>query len=524
MMKLAIFTAGLFFIQLCLAENSYLVVLPKLFKVNYDNEFMVVCVKPVEISFELVLGQQRLQRKLSCLEGESRNVTFPIPKAFPIGVGELTIQGRGGIEFMEKREVIVYDDRYILLIQTSSSSYRPNDTVEFRVVATDENLIPIESAEVTIEIFDSTMKLITDFKKVPVRSGLCDTIRYTLPAENLKYGSWLISATIENTTSSVQIFVSRPQSSSFDLKVLFPRFLLRSDKSLRGSIELSDDCDRPIFGRAQITIGQVTEQDLRSGERTERAVGDGLTGLKTKFVEIGGRIQLNCDLATTYDIDMSKALALKIFIDVVDNRTMEHRFVQHIIPVFNREIVYDILPMDFEAGQKNEYEIMAKRPDGKPVKMEDVVVNVTMLFESEEPKSIEIKDLYTRGRNDVGLFNFDVPKNCIGVLLTLTPVGEDGKLSGYRTQTLALMPTPRQRDITGAKLTIEMMPEREIIPSIAKTQEPTITTMLATVGKEARFYVQLLPKKNHGTSRFTIINELCFVNKWSNNLNGCFRD
>ncbi|CAF0918510.1 unnamed protein product [Didymodactylos carnosus] len=41
--------------------------------------------------------------------------------------------------------------------------------------------------------------------------------------------------------------------------------------------------------------------------------------------------------------------------------------------------------------------IIAKRPDGKPVQIENVWVDLTMLFENEQQTSIEVKDLYTRG-------------------------------------------------------------------------------------------------------------------------------
>ena len=63
--------------------------------------------------------------------------------------------------------------------------------------------------------------------------GLTETIRFPI-AEHVNIGTWLVSATIGNTTSSVEVLVSRPVTPSFDLKAIFPRFLLRTDKILRG--------------------------------------------------------------------------------------------------------------------------------------------------------------------------------------------------------------------------------------------------------------------------------------------------
>ena len=76
-----------------------------------------------------------------------------LPKEFPVGAGEMTIVGTGGVSFEEKRDVIIYDSRYVVLVQTSASTYRPGDTMEVRVVATNEELIPLENSQVLIEVY-----------------------------------------------------------------------------------------------------------------------------------------------------------------------------------------------------------------------------------------------------------------------------------------------------------------------------------------------------------------------------------
>ena len=141
--------------------SSYLIIAPKLFKVDYDNQFSVFIAaasQPVDVKFELVLGAQRLEGKVVCKPGETRNATITLPKKFPIGAGELIITGTGGLQFEEKRDVIVYDSRHVLLVQTSASTYRPHDIMEVRVVATTEELMPMESGELTIEIYVSSIR------------------------------------------------------------------------------------------------------------------------------------------------------------------------------------------------------------------------------------------------------------------------------------------------------------------------------------------------------------------------------
>jgi hypothetical protein len=88
-----------------------------------------------------------------CKSGETRNVTLTLPQEFPVGTAELVISGTGGLDFKETRGIILYDNRHMILVQTSASTYRPRDTIEIRVVATNENLIPIENGELVVEIY-----------------------------------------------------------------------------------------------------------------------------------------------------------------------------------------------------------------------------------------------------------------------------------------------------------------------------------------------------------------------------------
>ena len=122
---------------------------------------------------------------------------------------------------------------------------------------------------------------------------------------------------------------------------------------------------------------------------------------KSQQVEIAGRLEINYDLLSSFDVDVTKALAVQVYIQVTDLASGQERFIQHVIPIFTRDVIYDIRPLEFEAGIKNEFEVIAKRPDGKPAKMEDLIVTIHMLIGDEkgqmkDEKTVEIKDFYTR--------------------------------------------------------------------------------------------------------------------------------
>ena len=199
---------------------------------------------------------------------------------------------------------------------------------------------------------------------------------------------------------------------------MFQRFLLRTDKTLRGVIEIDDDNNQPIFGRATIAVGQITEQDVQKmmKQKQERSrqpsqqeqgkVSEEWRNWKSQQIEIAGRVEINYDLLSLFNVDVNKALAVQVYIQIVDLASGQERFVQHVIPIFTRDIIYDIRPLEFETGVKNEFEIIAKRPDGKPAKMEDLIVTLTMIMGDEqgkvqEEKQVEIKDFYTRYENSL---------------------------------------------------------------------------------------------------------------------------
>ncbi|CAF1139103.1 unnamed protein product [Adineta steineri] len=485
------------------AKNSYLVIVPKLLKVDYENQlsiFIADAPKPVEVKFELVFGQKHLESKTICKSGETRNATLALPKEFPVGAAELIITATGGLTFEERRDIIVYDNRHMMLVQTSATVYRPSDMMEIRVIATTEEFMPIENGELKVEIYDGLLKLVGEFPRVPIRSGLTETLRFPI-AEDVNAGKWLVSAVIANTTSSVDVLIVRPVTPSFDLKAIFSRFLLRTDKMLRGVIEMDCDDNTPIFGRAIVAVGPIMEQEMDSkmrmeSSKEEKSKTEEWRKWKSLEFEIAGRVELNYDLLSLFNIDITKVIGIQVYIQVTDLMSGQERIVRHVIPVFARDIIYDIRPLEFEAGTENEFEIIAKRPDGKPVKMEDMIVHVRMILGDEhgkqkDEKIVEIKDFYTRGRNDMGFFHLTFPENCIGVLMTMTPISEDGKEHGYRTHTLPLMPTPRR---TGAKLTIELLPSK-VAPLNTDVNVPVISSQVSTVGRISNFYVQLMSSK-----------------------------
>jgi hypothetical protein len=224
--------------------------------------------------------------------------------------------------------------------------------------------------------------------------GLSEIIRFTI-AEHVNMGVWLVSATIENTTSSVEVLVSRPVTPSFDPKAFFPRFLRDTDKILHGSIEIKNDKSAPTSGLCFVAIGHITGQEVISKMMSMEELTKEWCQWKSQETKITGRGKLNY-LLSSFEIDVTRARAILLYIQVTDIASSQHRIIRQIIPVFPHDIMYHIRPLKFHDGMENEFKVIAKRPDGKPIKMEKMIVTVRMTMGDEQGnrndnKTIEIK-------------------------------------------------------------------------------------------------------------------------------------
>ncbi|CAF2707429.1 unnamed protein product [Rotaria sp. Silwood2] len=250
---------------------------------------------------------------------------------------------------------MVYDYRYVVFVHTSAFTYRPDNIMEIRVVATNEEFMPIENDEFLIEVFDNNLKRVGEFPIITIRSGITETFKFPIGVQC-------------NTVTS-----------SFDIKTIFQQFLLHIDKTLRGVIEMHNDYNVLIFGCALLTIGQITEQDMQ------------LVMLISIMIFYHYLIFM-----------LKKAFVMQVYFQAIDLACGQERAIEYVISVFIRDAIYTIRSLHFEAGMKNEFKIIDKRLDCEPTKLKNLIVTVSMPIGNEqekvqEEKSVEKKMIKKRG-------------------------------------------------------------------------------------------------------------------------------
>lgn len=133
------------------------VMIPSLFKVGRDNP--IPCLihprinGPVEMTFELKVNNSTFPVNGSCQPGESCTINMRLPKSFPTGPGTVTTTNNRGLDCGKPEMVDVQRRNLSIIIQTSASTYRPGDTMEISVIATNENLMPLNDKPLRLEIY-----------------------------------------------------------------------------------------------------------------------------------------------------------------------------------------------------------------------------------------------------------------------------------------------------------------------------------------------------------------------------------
>ncbi|CAF4326338.1 unnamed protein product [Rotaria sp. Silwood2] len=339
---------------------------------------------------------------------------------------------------------MVYDYRYVVFVHTSAFTYRPDNIMEIRVVATNEEFMPIENDEFLIEVFDNNLKRVGEFPIITIRSGITETFKFPIGVQC-------------NTVTS-----------SFDIKTIFQQFLLHIDKTLRGVIEMHNDYNVLIFGCALLTIGQITEQDMQ------------LVMLISIMIFYHYLIFM-----------LKKAFVMQVYFQAIDLACGQERAIEYVISVFIRDAIYTIRSLHFEAGMKNEFKIIDKRLDCEPTKLKNLIVTVSMPIGNEQEKVQEEKSV----EMVIIILVYSIWKfRIIFILLTFILIEKMIKKRGYCTQAVSLMSTTR-RSTGSAKLSTELL---SAVKSSVQTyvNTPVASSQISIVGHIDKFYIQLIPLKS----------------------------
>ncbi|XP_053305979.1 alpha-2-macroglobulin-like protein 1 [Spea bombifrons] len=174
--------------------------------------------------------------------GRLQCYSFQVPP--PAGgqdeVAEIQISGSGAVEFKESKSVLIRRINNGVVIQTDKPTYRPSQTVNFRIVTLDEKFVASKKPYPIVELRDSNNNRIAQWLEVQPNMGIID-LNFNLTSEPL-LGSYTIS--VDNGKALKTFIVEEQVLPRFEVTIESPSEIYAPDPTFQLKV-----CGRYTYGK-----------------------------------------------------------------------------------------------------------------------------------------------------------------------------------------------------------------------------------------------------------------------------------
>ncbi|XP_071823083.1 uncharacterized protein [Apostichopus japonicus] len=173
----------------------------------------------------------------------------------------LQVVGSGGLEFSHRDGQLLYDMNSLnLLIQTDKAAYKPGQTIQFRVLATNADLTPRTDAVFDIQIEDPDGNIIERWLNAESNNfGIFqgELIMSTRPV----LGTWVLEATVGHQVKKKELLVDEFVLPRFDVAISHPPIFTATDTSVTVRVVSRFVFGQPLTGTVNLTVGQLYRDD-----------------------------------------------------------------------------------------------------------------------------------------------------------------------------------------------------------------------------------------------------------------------
>ncbi|XP_053363647.1 alpha-2-macroglobulin-P-like [Clarias gariepinus] len=252
--KIAVLLANLYFLSVYgnTSEPYFMVTFPAVIESGSVAKICMSVLKPNEIlqmSIYLVHNNESRTLLQDKVDKEIHQCFhFEAPHVKDNSVQEIKVDVKGeSFKTTEKRKVMFKPYGRLFFIQTDKPIYNPGQTVNFRIVSTDVNFIPVEQKYTTVSLQDNHQNRIGQWTNVS-SSGLIVQLFHELNSEAPE-GSYKITANTGNRLITHDFKVE---------KYVLPKFKVTIKEHIVGEEELKlEVCahytyEQPVPGQAEV--------------------------------------------------------------------------------------------------------------------------------------------------------------------------------------------------------------------------------------------------------------------------------
>ncbi|KAM6042931.1 alpha-2-macroglobulin-like protein 1 [Theristicus caerulescens] len=264
------------------AKPHYMVLFPSVFYYPYTGKVHIHLMdldEPVRVTLHLASSHGIPNITLEDQGSDILQLNWPRFSNIstpPAGIHEVahlhvSIQG-GSLQVSEQKKVLVKSLELGTLVQTDKDVYKPGQTVKFRIVRLDQNLIPSNRELPLVAVQDPSGNRIAQWQEVSPRQGIVD-LSFPLAAEPA-LGTYTIKVERKRHSFSVEDY----GLSHFEVLIRLPRIVTVKDEKIPLDVCGRYPSGRTFRGTAEARLCQFHKSIFPKGPTRICAEFRGQTG------------------------------------------------------------------------------------------------------------------------------------------------------------------------------------------------------------------------------------------------------
>ncbi|XP_013181291.1 PREDICTED: C3 and PZP-like alpha-2-macroglobulin domain-containing protein 8 [Papilio xuthus] len=215
----------------------------------------------------------------------------------------LVARSTSGPQFASSAPLLYQPRSFCVFVQTDKRVYKPEDTINFRVIALDKYLLPLNTS-VDVSILDAGGAAIREWAAAPLDRGLfADTLAL---ADQPALGEWTIQVEVRGQKYSQRILVADYVLPKFQMEMKMPKEILFSDGKFNINVTAKHFNGLPVQGELTISAYAVFFSGVLQPVFSTPA---------RKVVDLNGQAEVTFDLKT--DLDLAEDAARPLVVEAV---------------------------------------------------------------------------------------------------------------------------------------------------------------------------------------------------------------
>ncbi|KAM7438496.1 A-macroglobulin receptor [Porites harrisoni] len=475
-----IFAALMVCYAMTLVESGYLVTSPRIFRAGSTQRLSVSLFSvstPWDVNATVVYNNRR--GAIASDEGKFTSLSdgflnLKIPKDLNAGrkksiKAKLMVTGRpvGGKQVFRKSEEITIEiPKKALFIQTDKPIYKPGQTVNMRIVGTDESLRPLTGKISRVTITNPSRVRNMQWDNLDFNFGII-SLKFPLSSQPV-LGDWKIEALFQGEKKTLVFKVDKYVLPKFEVTITPPSFVAYTDRSnITATVCARYTYGQPVKGKVKVLFKLKVPYWYRrwDAQTTKEKEINGCTEVS---VSPGGLFRIRKGNGYPYYLSNAKVVINATVTETATGVTLNATETEtQVVRETTKVEFLSTTPTSFKPGMAFTGQLKATLIDGSPLKGKSIELIVKI--------PIERPYWYSRySQQEVFRKKYTVPEN--GVINFVVP----GKQISQRARSLTL-----EANYNGKRASSYNVGQRWFSPSNSYIEMEKITAPLK-VGSSAK--------------------------------------